>query len=70
MININSNILIKYLLSLNAISVRSHLLDLLRLKYRFIHKFANLTPFFNGSQTCVLVASRKIFLRCVFSCLV
>jgi hypothetical protein len=39
MINTNSNILIYYLLSLNAISVRSHLLDLLRLKYRFIPKF-------------------------------
>jgi hypothetical protein len=31
------------MLSLNAISVRSHLLDLLRLKYRFIHKFFVLT---------------------------
>jgi hypothetical protein len=44
MININSNILIEHLLSLNAVSFRSHLLDLLRLKYRFIHKFFVLAP--------------------------
>jgi hypothetical protein len=44
MINTNLNILILYLLSLNAISVRSHLLDLLHLQYRFIHKFLVLTP--------------------------
>jgi hypothetical protein len=32
------------MLNLNAISVKSYLLDLLHLKYRFIHKFFVLTP--------------------------
>jgi hypothetical protein len=54
------------MISLNTVSVRSHLLDLLRLKYRFIHKFFCFSSDFNGSRTYDLVAMRRIFLCCLF----